>query len=259
MTTKKPLIGFLIFSALTLASTAAVFLLLPHEREVGSLYEFVAKLVPFILAVEAIARLEPAWARKLRLVTVFVPIIFLVYFAYFVPRIFYYGGVVVDQEDAFPALYYNILLLTPLLILSLVLAYRLGGGRAGTARRLGFGLLLIMLSGIEDLAFLTVNDLRGTPFHPIPDEWSWASHMEVRLGHVASKEEAFVFIAVHLALAALVLFFPDRWSGLLRRSKEKTAAPVHAHPSTDPGLSVTATPDVRSGRTGQEVTRDVSA
>ena len=45
----------------------------------------------------------------------------------------------------------------PYTILALVLCYRLGGGIASQCRRLAYGTLLLMLSGLEDLAFLTIN------------------------------------------------------------------------------------------------------
>lgn len=201
---------FWIFAVLTVLSAAGVAFGLPHNREVGSLAEFVLKLIPFILAAETIARLDVEAFRRLGAVRVLIPLCFLVFFAYFVPRVFYWGGVRTEDEDAFGSLYYTVLLLVPFMILALTLAYRLGGGSPRVVRRLAYGMLLIMVSGIEDLAFLTVNDLRGTPFDPIPQTWTWPSHMKVRLGHWPSKEEAFAFIGVHLTLALVVLATPDR-------------------------------------------------
>lgn len=200
---------FLVFSVLTLLATAFVAFALPHDREVGTLFEFLAKLLPFVLAVEALARLDLDWARRVKAPLILIPVTFLVYFGWFVPRNFYFGGVS-TEETAFDSMYYNILLLTPFLILALTMAYRLGGGSPAIVRRLGYGMLLIMISGIEDLAFLTVNDLEGTPFHPIPEVWTWPSHMRVRLGHWPTKYEAYVFITVHLLAAGLVLFLPGR-------------------------------------------------
>ena len=159
---------------------AYVWLAMPHDREVQSLGIFIFKLLPFIFAAEAIARLDQELFKRLNAAMVLLPICFMVFFLYFVPKIFYYVG---DH----PNVYYHILTLTPFLILTFALAHRLGGGSPGAARRIAFGLLLIMISGAEDLAFLTVNDLRGTDFHPIPEVWNWASHMEVRLGHPPSK------------------------------------------------------------------------
>ena len=96
------------------------------------------------------------------------------------------------------------------MILSLALAYRLGGGEGSGVRRLAYAMLLLMLSGLEDLAFLTVNPHTDPRWTPIPEVWSWASHMTVFLGHPPTKYEAYGFIAAHVALAALVLFLPGR-------------------------------------------------
>lgn len=208
----------LTLAAAALAVGAFIWLVLPHEREVTSLWTFLFKLVPFVLAAEAIARLDPGLiARFRRAALIVLPISFAIYFLYFVPRIFYF-------MDDHPNLYYHILVLTPFLILAFTLAYRLGGGGAVTARRLAYGMLLVMVSGAEDLAFLTVNDLSGTPFHPIPDVWDWASHMTVRLGHPPTKYEAYVFIAVHLVAAAMVLFAPGRWFGWLAPWRKRSGA-----------------------------------
>lgn len=212
---------FLVCSGAALVLAAYIWLGLPHEREVTSLWVFLLKLLPFVFAVEAIARLDVEWFGKWRLVRILVPLAFVVYFLYFVPKIFYY-------MDDHPNLYYHLLTLTPFLILTFVLAYRLGGGGATTVRRLAYGLLLIMLSGAEDLAFLTVNDHRGTAFHPIPEVWEWASHMAVRLGgHYPTKEQAYVFIAVHLIAAGLVLFAPGKWfRWLIPRRFRREAGPA---------------------------------
>lgn len=208
---------FLILVAITGALAAYIWVGLPHDREVKSLGMFLFKLLPFVLAAEALARLDVELFHRLRAARWLMPICFAVFFLYFVPKIFFYG------EDH-PNLYYHVLTLTPFIILSFALAYRLGGGQPGTTRRLAFGMLLIMISGAEDLAFLTVNDMRGTDFHPIPEVWTWASHMKVRLGHYPSKYEAFGFIAVHLALAAFVLFAPTRWFEKLNPWRKKRQA-----------------------------------
>jgi hypothetical protein len=102
------------------------------------------------------------------------------------------------------------LALVPFVILALVLAYRLGGGTRETSLRLTFGMLLLQLSGLEDLAFLTVNPHTDPQWTPIPETWTWADHMTVFLGHPASKHQAYAFITVHVVLALLVLFLPAR-------------------------------------------------
>lgn len=192
-------------AAAAVVSGGLIWALLPHERDVTSAGVLLLKLVPFVLAVEAIAA-APTEALKARWLQLTAMVgFFLVYFLYFVPHIFYYGVRENDAPDQMAGLYYTVLTLSPLVILSLVLSYRLGGGDSATVRRVAYGSLLLMLSGLEDLAFLL------SIAHTIPDRWTWASHIAVFIGHAPSKWEAFAFIAVHVALAAFVFLSPARW------------------------------------------------
>lgn len=215
MIPRKPL-GFLIFVALAVAAAAFIWFGLPHDRQVKSLGIFLVKLLPFVFATEAVARLDVEWAKRIRLVLWSVPLAFLVYFLYFVPKIFFYGGVEVGSREAFYGLYYHVLTVTPFLIMAMVLAFRLGGGSPAPVRRLSYGMLLLMLSGLEDFAFLTVNDHTDPAYATIPEVWDWASHMTVFLGHPPTKYEAYAFIAVHVVLALAVFFSPQRWWDSLR-------------------------------------------
>lgn len=193
----------IVLAGLALAAAAFIWLVLPHEREVKSLLVLLFKLLPFVLATFAIAHLDLETARKYYLPNLLVPLTFLVFFCVFVPKIFFYS-------DDFGEMYYLMLTATPFIILSLVLAFRLGGGSTSWTVRLAFSMILLMLSGLEDLAFLTVNHHTDPRWATIPEVWDWASHMTVFLGHPPTKYEAFAFIAVHVLLALLVLFLPAR-------------------------------------------------
>jgi hypothetical protein len=226
------------------ASAAIIWLAMPHDREVKALWILLVKLIPFVLGVETIARLELSEAARRRLALAAVPATFLVYFCYFVPKIFF-------NSDDGNQLYYYVLTLTPFLILALVLSHRLGGGRPGTCRRLGYAMLLLQLSGLEDLAFLTVNHQTDPKWTPIPEVWTWASHMTVFIGHAPTKYQAFAFIAVHVVLALLVLFLPARAVRALARRVGRrplgggTAAgePSTARPTADTPTADTPTAD----------------
>ena len=219
---------FIVLTVAAFAAAAGVWFGFPHEKELPSLWVLLVKLIPFILAVEAIAAMNLSAAVRRGIALAAIPVCFLVYFTYFVPKIFFGEGV-----------YYLVLTLTPFLILAFVLAFRLGGGSGGTARRLGYACLLLQLSGLEDLAYLTVNPHTDPKWTPIPEVWSWADHMTVRVGHELTKNEAFVFIAVHVVLAVLVLTLPDRfWRRLIGRrpapQEQTEPEPVRTGSATAP-------------------------
>lgn len=118
------------------------------------------------------------------------------------------------------------LTLVPVIILTMLLSFRLGGGQTQPIVRLGTALILLQLSGLEDLAFLLLHDVR-----PIPEVWTWASHMTVFLGHAPSRTEAYAFIAVHVLLAIAALTVPGSVFHKLRRAAvRRTPAKT---PSTD--------------------------
>ncbi|GAB3966157.1 hypothetical protein GCM10029978_030650 [Actinoallomurus acanthiterrae] len=202
----------LLLTALILAGI--IWSAVPHQHKISSLWLFLFELTPFLAAAGAIAWLDVGWARRLRLHLVVVPAAFLAMFCFFVPRIFYYAGRDADQ------LYYHMLTLVPLIILSLCLSYRLGGGTRNGTLRLGGALLLLQLSGLEDLAYILVNPHTDPKWQHVPDVWTWAYHMSVFIGHAPTKDQAYAFITVHVVLALLVLFLPGRVvAALLRRDR----------------------------------------
>ncbi|GAA3065104.1 hypothetical protein [Actinokineospora globicatena] len=224
---------FIIITVAAFAAAAAVWVGFPHQKSIPNLWVLLAKLVPFILAVEAIAAMRFSLGLRHKIARVAVPLCFLVFFTYFVPSIFFAAA-----NDK--SIYYLILTLTPFLILALTLSHRLGGGTPGGARRLGYAMIVLQLSGLEDLAFLTINPHTDPAWTPIPEVWTWADHMTVRLGHPASKYEAFTLIAVHVIVAVLILTLPDRvWRKLARRDKAET--PVSDTTATQPTAESTGT------------------
>lgn len=196
-----------LFGVLAVAIGGYAILALPAEREVKSLWIFAFKLMPFALAALCISLFDYRILQRFKLVVPVAYLCFAIFFFFYVPKMFFE----VAFRDA-ANLYYMTLLIVPCLILSFTLIFRLGGGSTGTTLRIAFGMLLLMLSGLEDLAFLTINPHEmGGKYNPIPEFWAWASHMEVRLGHVPSKYEAFGFITVHVLLALIVAFHHFRW------------------------------------------------
>lgn len=200
-----------IFGIVAVTLGLYILLALPHDRYVESLSIFLFKLLPFFLAAISISLIDVVLIRKLRLHLVFIILCFLMFFAVFVPRMFF--DVMIKTGDN---VYYLTLIFVPIVILSLSLAYRLGGGSTGETLRLSFALLIVMLSGIEDLAFFFVNTHEPGQFNPIPEVWDWVSHIKVRLGHPPSKYEVYAFILGHFTLAGVILFYPFRFMNRLK-------------------------------------------
>jgi hypothetical protein len=192
----------LVAGILAVALAGIIWLGLPHEREIDSIWVFLLKLTPFAAASVAIAWLDTGWAHRLRLPLVLIPGCFLTFFCLFVPRMFYY------RSNPGPEHYYTVLTLVPFIILALALAYRLGGGSRPTTLRLCAALIVLQLSGVEDLAFLVTYAEGG--WRTIPEMWDWAHHMRVRIGHFPSRAEAFAFIAAHVTFALALLIVPGR-------------------------------------------------
>lgn len=185
----------IILAVLAAGAALAVHEIVPNDVE--NLGSFLFALVPFVLAVEAVALFPRSWSRIWWLPALAATLCFVVVMGVFAPRMF--ASHVNADFDAFYAL---MRMLVPFVILSLALALRLGGGSGGVVRRASYASLLVMLSGLEDLMFQVWEG------NPIPDKWEWAEHITVRLGHVASSTEAFIFIGAHLVLALLILFVP---------------------------------------------------
>jgi hypothetical protein len=202
----------LVGAPVTVALAATVYLASPNEHGLDSLWQLLFHLTPFVAALVTIAYLDHAWMQRLRLHLVLPALCFLIFYTFFVSHNFIYHAL-----DDFDSLYYNQLMMVPFIILTLVLCVRLGGARRSVVARLGIALLLIQLSGVEDLSFLVWGDYRDqSTVHGIPEVWDWADHIAVRIGDHPTAHQAYVFIAVHLALAALVLLLPDRMFRAIR-------------------------------------------
>ena len=191
-----------IFAAITLVLAAIIYFTFSHSREIENIWVFVFKLTPYFTALTAIAYLPKDWWINKKIERLFIPGIFLIVFCFFVPKIFF-------SADNFPDMYFYMLVMTPFLMLSFMLCYRLGGGDREMIFRIGIAMMLLMLSGLEDLAFVTLNDHTDPRWNPIPEVWD-TPHIEVFFGRPPTKNEVYAFIAIHVTLAAIVLFFPFR-------------------------------------------------
>ncbi|MFD9942455.1 hypothetical protein ACFWYW_34245 [Nonomuraea sp. NPDC059023] len=202
----------LLAGALAVALAGVVRFVLPYEQEITSLWGFLVKLTPQLAAIVAIAWLDVEWARRLKLHLLAIPAVFLAFLLYFVPKTFMAAMDIGDKSGTFEDLYLHVVVFVPFLIVALLLAYRLGGGSREGVLRTGLAMSILHVSGLEDLVAVSMN----RRLDAIPEVWDWADHITVRIGHPATKYEAYAFIAAHVVVALLVLFVPRRW--LRRRS-----------------------------------------
>lgn len=193
-------------AAATLAGL--ILVVLPPKQTLGNLADWAFRLSPFGLGVLAVALL-PRWR--------FGPALLLLSVVFYmgfldtglVLRILRFGRAAdAAQEDAFRDIYQWELLTATFVVLAGLLAYRLAGARSTAVLKLGVAAILVVVSGLNDLTFwLTYDWPDGRPSH-----LDWASHIIVFVGGPPSVATAVVFLAVHLALAAAVMFVPlDRY------------------------------------------------
>ncbi|MFI7451496.1 hypothetical protein ACIBQX_28645 [Nonomuraea sp. NPDC049714] len=198
---------------LAVALAALVRFVIPYEQEITSLWMLLVKLTPQLAALACVAWLDVAWARRLRLHLVALPAIFLAFLCYFVPATFMTALDMADGTAEFEDLYLHVVVFVPFIMIALALAYRVGGGSREGVLRVGAAMTILQMSGLEDLVAVMLNSrLDG-----IPEVWDWAHHITVRLGHVATRNEAYAFIAAHVVLAVLTLAVPRRLFAALGR------------------------------------------
>ncbi|WP_310620633.1 hypothetical protein [Flexibacterium corallicola] len=206
MISRRFVFSFL-FGGAALAVGLYALLVLPAEREVRNLGIFIFKLLPFFCASFAIALFPVELFSRYKLTVPLTFLCFAAFFFVFVPKMFF--DVAFNEAGN---LYYMTLVFTPFLILAFSAVFRLGGGSGQNTLRIALGMLCLMLSGLEDLAFLTINPHEtGSKYSPIPEVWTWASHIKVRIGHYPSKYEAYAFISVHIALALVIALHSFSW------------------------------------------------
>jgi len=207
---------WLILMVLGAAGFLTVYLL-PHQSEIDSPLQVIYKIVVFLVISAGIA-LFPNRSRCGYLLLL-VPL--LGFLGYIIPRISYLGFVAVPQglPNAEGEFYtYLYLMLFPATLLSITLAYRLGGGTAGNCLKIASSGTILIFSGFLDLLWFVVNPIG------IPSTLQYAHHIEMIIGHYPSYSEGIAFAVLHLPILGLVLLLPlDRW---LHRLLEGPAAPA---------------------------------
>lgn len=186
-----------------------IMVVLPPDQTLDNVGDWAFKLCPFVFAVLTVSlfprgRFGPA-------LIVFAVFVYMSYLdTELVMRV---QGFARSPDQDFQPVYQFELFVTTFIVLFALLAYRLGGGRTANVLKVGIASILVVISGVNDLTFWALNDVwsAGTK----PAELKWASHMIVFLGGPPSVPAAVAFMAVHLALAAIVVALPvGRWVSL---------------------------------------------
>jgi hypothetical protein len=185
-----------------------IMVVLPPDRTLDDLAEWAFRLSPFLLAVMAVSLLPRG--RFSPAVIVLAAVIYMSYIdTAFVLRILDYGQ---DRAEGvsgtFQLVYQFQLVVVTYTALFGLLAFRLGGARTVTVLKTGIAAVLIVISGLNDLTFWAFYEWpQGRPA-----ELDWASHITVFVGGPPSVATAVVFMAVHVALAGVILALPlGRW------------------------------------------------
>ncbi|HLZ30814.1 MAG TPA: hypothetical protein VKV73_26145 [Chloroflexota bacterium] len=191
--------------------TALVMLVLPPDRTLHGVGDFLLKVSPLVCAVATIAVFprRPVW-------TVVLPVVsFVVYLGYIdsaffiqVDRLVQAAQVHAEQAQ-FSAYYRFSIFANAFVVLSGLFAFRMGGGTSAQVVKLGCAGILVLLSGLNDLTMWAMYDW---PSGLRPDAFDWASHVSIFLGREPHLADMLAFAAVHLVLIIAVLRLPvERW------------------------------------------------
>lgn len=193
-----------------------MFFVLPPDRVVHGLGDFIFKTMPLVCAVAAIA----LFPQKPPLLSLFLILGVIFYMGYldsaFYLRIEAWIRAALDGEAkaGFAAFYQFNLIVHSFTILFALFAYRLGGGRTAMVLKLGFSSILIMLSGLNDL---TMWFMYPWPDGVRPAIFDWASHVEIFIGRQPTLYHMLGFLAIHLILVGIIVCLPlQRWFDQLK-------------------------------------------
>lgn len=197
------------------AGFAVSWLVIPHGRDIGAIWELAVKLLAFTCLSCGIAFFP--WVSRGLHWLLYVPFVF--FTGYVIPRIsyFYYGDVARVQDDSFYTHVY--LLLYPGIVLTVAAAFRLGGGSPGRCLKVAFTGLIIVFSGFLDVMWQLVNPV------DIP-ELIDAPHINLITGGPISFGATILFTLAHVPVLVGINLLPlDRWIDRLYRAGT-TATPA---------------------------------
>jgi hypothetical protein len=208
---------WLLPAALGGAVTILIMLVLPPDRTLHGLPDFVLKVSPLVLAVLTIAVFPNRGP-----LAVYLPVLGIMFYFGFIDSAFF---IQVDQlaeaaqsgagQAQFAAYYRFSIFVNAFVVLLALFGFRMGGGSTEKVLRLGGAAVLILLSGLNDL---TMWAMYAWPGGVRPETFDWASHVSVFTGRAPGLADMLVFAAVHLLVAAAILAVPRpaRWAAQSR-------------------------------------------
>lgn len=212
--------------------TVLIMGVLPADRTIDNLGEWVFRISPVVFAVVAAALFPSRPGRNLVLLALIVLGYMGVMDTFVIMRILTFAGAA-DQDAAFPRLYQMTLLLDAFVIIAITFAYRMGGAKTGSVLRVGLAGILILISGLNDLTFYYVYSWPDGR----PARLDWASHIRVFIGGGSPTPTiAIIFCAVHLLIAGALIVGP--WVLRRRRGAQATADSHSAAASASSAASV---------------------
>jgi hypothetical protein len=198
--------------------TLLIMTVLPPDRHIDHLGEFVFKLSPLLLAVPTVAGFPRRPGLGMALLGVLVVGYMGVIDTLDVLHIFDFAEAP-DRAAAFPRLYQFTIFLNAFTVIAILFGYRLGGATTDRVLKVGVAAVLLVISGLNDLSFYY---LYAWP-EGRPARLDWASHIEVFVGGPPTPAVAIGFCLVHVALAGLVLALPvQRWLDRLVTPRRQT-------------------------------------
>jgi hypothetical protein len=190
-----------------LVATLIVFFSFSFQREEMQLYQYVIHITIFIIVLLGIS----FFPQKFKYGHLLISVPFVLYFGYVCPSMSF--AAIFSLVDK----YYTLenIFMFPLLVFSICLAYRIGGGTSGKCLKTGLNGLILLFSGFVDVMWFLVNEV---------DYSSWPvtiPHIEVILGFTPTFVQLLLFVFVHLLLLVIVNILPfDKWIYRLFRPEE---------------------------------------
>jgi hypothetical protein len=193
---KKMLLNYLWLICFIAGGIGALisWVVFPHEREKATLIQYLIQIFVFIILLAGIS----LFPNKNKFLYLFLIIPILAFNLYLAPKLTFFAENKLYHN--FYALFF--IVLYPMILGSICLAYRLGGGKPGNTLKIGIIGVLVLFSGIMDFMWFILNGLDYT-IHAtsIP-------HVEAFIGHVPKLAEIIIFISIHFLIAVGLLLLP---------------------------------------------------